>query len=655
MADGSLSKGESSRVLPGGHEVASHAGSAGVERGSDGGRAAAPFAVVHWRSWVAVGTCVVLAVALYLVVRALGASSEVAGVAVSGAMLLAAVGVALGRRMAGLPRGGADDAAAPASDAGDSRAGLWRSEQRFSRFFEAAPIGIALVDLDGAVVECNRAFRAMIRDAGTDPVGVSFVDMIDPRDRADVTARLEAAVAHAGTLAPLEARLNLPREPVASLFASRLEHGDGEVTAIMLHMIDVTEQKKLELQFAQSQKLQAVGQLAGGIAHDFNNLLTAMMGFCDLLLMRHQAGDHSFADIMQIKQNVNRAAGLVRQLLAFSRRQTLQPKVLVLTDVLAELSSLLRRLIGATIELRMAHSRDLGLVKVDQGQIEQVIINLAVNARDAMSDGGTLTIRTSNVEPGATGQLGHELLPRGEYVLIEVSDTGKGIPKDHQGKIFEPFFTTKEGSSGTGLGLSTVYGIIKQTGGYIFVNSRLGEGAVFSVFLPRYFPSEDEKIESQPVVKKETPKDLTGKGTILLVEDEDSVRNFGSRALRRKGYSVLEANSGEAALEVIESYGGPIDLLITDVVMPRMDGTALAERIRHDRPDLKVLLISGYAEDTFRKRRDRPEATYFLPKPFSLADLAGKVKDVLQAPPPTVAAPPPDSGTPPPDSGTPPS
>ncbi len=639
MAIAGLSRGKKMRVLRDRRETASDAGSAGVgtgrDGGRDGGRGMARLAVDRWRPWIPAGACVVLAMALFLAVRASGTPAGLTGAVVSGALLLAGVCVALGRRMAAFSRGAADDRhpAAPGVAAPESGAALWRSEQRFSRLFEAAPIGIALVDLEGVVVECNRAFRTMTREAGADPVGGSFVEMIDPRDRSDVTARLESAVAHAGTLAPLEARLNLARESNVSLFASRLDHGDGEVTGVMVHIIDVTEQKKLELQFAQSQKLQAVGQLAGGIAHDFNNLLTAMMGFCDLLLMRHHAGDHSFADIMQIKQNANRAAGLVRQLLAFSRRQTLQPKVLALTDVLAELSSLLRRLIGANIELSLTHSRDLGLVRVDEGQIEQVIINLAVNARDAMPDGGTLTIRTSNVEPGAAGEAGHELLPWGDYVLIEVSDTGKGIAKEIQGKIFEPFFSTKEASSGTGLGLSTVYGIIKQTGGYIFVNSEPGEGAVFSVFLPRHFADEHEEIESRPAVRRETPKDLTGKGTILLVEDEDGVRNFAARALRGKGYSVLEASSGEAALEVINSYGGQIDLLVTDVVMPRMDGTALAERIREDRPGLKVLLISGYAEDTFRRRRDRPETTYFLPKPFSLADLAGKVKDVLEAPP----------------------
>ena len=243
----------------------------------------------------------------------------------------------------------------------------------------------------------------------------------------------------------------------------------------MLHFIDVTEQKNLEVQFAQSQKMQAVGQLAGGVAHDFNNLLTAMIGFCDLLLMRFRPGDPSFADIMQIKQNANRAANLVRQLLAFSRQQTLQPRILDITDVLVELSHLLRRLIGENIELKVVHGRDLGLAKVDQGQLEQVIINLAVNARDAMPGGGTLTIRTANVTSRpAPMRRGHETMPAGNYVLIEVTDTGIGIPKENLARIFEPFFSTKEIGSGTGLGLSTVYGIVKQTGGFIFVDSDQG-------------------------------------------------------------------------------------------------------------------------------------------------------------------------------------
>src|SRR5437763_360736 len=234
-----------------------------------------------------------------------------------------------------------------------------------------------------------------------------------------------------------------------------------------LHFIDVTEQKSLEIQFAQSQKIQAVGQLAGGVAHDFNNLLTAMIGFCDLLLLRFQPGDPSFGDIMQIQQNANRAANLVRQLLAFSRQQTLQPRIIDITDVLVELSHLLRRLIGENIELKVVHGRDLGLAKVDQGQLEQVIINLAVNARDAMQGGGTLTIRTANLSQANTVRRGHEVMPAGDYVQIEVADTGTGIAKEHLARIFEPFFSTKEGGSGPALGLSTVYGIVKQTGGLI--------------------------------------------------------------------------------------------------------------------------------------------------------------------------------------------
>ncbi len=413
--------------------------------------------------------------------------------------------------------------------------------------------------------------------------------------------------------------------------ASRLENPEGAVTGVTLYLIDATEQKNLELRFAQSQKMQAVGQLAGGIAHDFNNLLTAMIGFSDLLLMRHQAGDQSFADIMQIKQNANRAACLVRQLLAFSRRQTLQPKVLALTDVLAELSNLLRRLIGENIELRMVHSRNLGLVKVDQGQIEQVIINLVVNARDAMPAGGVLKIKTSNISSTDPSRPGRELIGSDDYVLIEVSDTGEGIPKENLGKIFEPFFSTKEVGAGTGLGLSTVYGIVKQTGGNIFVESEAGEGATFSIYLPRYYRAKPELPERQEPGKEVRAVDLTGKGTILLVEDEDGVRVFGARALRGKGYTVLEASSGEAALAVLESYGGDVDLLITDVVMPQMDGATLVTNVRKDRPGLKVIFMSGYAEDAFRKSLDSTVAINFLPKPFSLAQLAQRVKDTLAA------------------------
>jgi two-component system cell cycle sensor histidine kinase/response regulator CckA len=332
---------------------------------------------------------------------------------------------------------------------------------------------------------------------------------------------------------------------------------------------------------------------------------------------------------MQIQQNANRAANLVRQLLAFSRQQTLQPRVLNITDVLVDLSHLLRRLIGENIELKVVHGRDLGPAKVDHGQLEQVIINLAVNARDAMPGGGTLTIRTANVRYEAAERRGHEVMPAGDYVLIEASDTGVGISPGNLERIFEPFFSTKDVSSGTGLGLSTVYGIVKQTGGFIFVDSKPAHGARFEIFLPRYQTADPSLTRRPDPVELNVGKDLTGCATVLLVEDEDPVRKFGARALRNKGYRVIEAESGEEALKVIRQAEERVDLLITDVVMPRLDGPALVREVREIRSDIKVIFISGYAEDAFRQRLDRDSNIDFLPKPFSLKQLASKVKDVI--------------------------
>jgi two-component system, cell cycle sensor histidine kinase and response regulator CckA len=466
-------------------------------------------------------------------------------------------------------------------------AALRLSRERFQRFFANAPIGIALIDRFGRLEEANRALGELFGMAQGDLIGQPLIGL----------GRLDG-----------------------------VEGGDG---GLMLHFIDVTEQKNLEIQFAQSQKMQAVGQLAGGVAHDFNNLLTAMIGFCDLLLMRFKPGDPSFADIMQIKQNANRAANLVRQLLAFSRQQTLQPRILDITDVLVELSHLLRRLIGENIELKVVHGRDLGLAKVDQGQLEQVIINLAVNARDAMPGGGTLTIRTANHTQTGPMRRGAETLPAGNYLLIEVVDTGIGIPRENLERIFEPFFSTKEIGSGTGLGLSTVYGIVKQTGGFIFVDSAKGQGSVFQIYLPRYQQSDIAAAARTETGEPPAVKDLTGVGTVILVEDEDPVRIFGARALRNKGYTVLEARSGEAALELMDQTSEKIDLLITDVVMPKMDGPGLVREVRETHPDMKVIFISGYTEDSFRQRLDSDSNIHFLPKPFSLKQLATKVKEVI--------------------------
>jgi two-component system cell cycle sensor histidine kinase/response regulator CckA len=357
-----------------------------------------------------------------------------------------------------------------------------------------------------------------------------------------------------------------------------------------------------------------------------------MIGFCDLLLQRHGPGDISFADIMQIKQNANRAASLVRQLLAFSRRQALQPKLFDVTDALADLSNLLRRLLGETIQLTITHGRGLGLVRVDPGQFDQVIINLAVNARDAMVNGGRLSLTTRMVAVERPFQRGDDIMPPGDYVVIEVADTGSGIAAEHLGRIFEPFFSTKEVGAGTGLGLSTVYGIVRQTDGFIFVDSEPGRGSLFTIFLPRFENSQAD-LEAPPPLTEAPPqgRDLTGAGTVLLVEDEDAVRLFGSRALRNQGYQVIEARSAENALELLRS-APQVDVLVTDVVMPGMDGASLAKIVREERPSIRVILMSGYSEDVApAELAAGQDGIYFLPKPFSLKQLAGMVKEALQS------------------------
>jgi two-component system cell cycle sensor histidine kinase/response regulator CckA len=425
---------------------------------------------------------------------------------------------------------------------------------------------------------------------------------------------------------PTEVTLTDPRNRVVSLHIGTLP-GQPHIAEQILHLIDVTAFKDLESQILQSRKMQPVGQLAGGIAHDFNNLLTAMIGFCDLLLLRHRAGDQSFADIMQIKQNANRAASLVRQLLAFSRQQQLRPRVLDITDTLTELSHLLRRLIGQMVVLKMMHGRDLGLVKVDQGQFEQVIINLAVNARDAMPNGGSLTIKTQNVAISEAIAFAHETMPPGDYVQIDVIDSGTGIEDSVITRIFEPFFTTKPVGSGTGLGLSTVYGIVRQTDGFIAVKSALGHGTLCTIYLPRY--AGPAQIEERTDDTERGDIDTTGSGTILLVEDEDPVRLFTGRALRNKGYRVLEARSGEAAIQLLDGCDEQIDMLITDAVMPVIDGPTLIKLVRQHRPDIKVICISGHTDEALRASISDAGDVLFLAKPFSLKQLATCVKERL--------------------------
>jgi two-component system cell cycle sensor histidine kinase/response regulator CckA len=384
--------------------------------------------------------------------------------------------------------------------------------------------------------------------------------------------------------------------------------------------------------------MQAVGQLAGGIAHDFNNVLSAIMMANDFLLNAHKPTDPSFQDIMQIKQNATRAATLVRQLLAFSRRQTLRPQVLDMGDALSDLTMLLKRLIGEKVKLDFVHGRDLWPVKVDVSQFEQVIVNLAVNARDAMPEGGRLVIKTSNVPAAEVERLHYKGMPAADYVSIAISDTGTGIPPDIVDKIFEPFFSTKEVGKGTGLGLSTVYGIVKQTGGFIYVDSVPDQGTTFRIFLPRHVQEKDVVAEvpvtnGAPPLAPEKPKapDLTGQGTILLVEDEDGLRSLNARGLRSRGYTVIEAANGLEAIEMLEEEQGAVDLVVSDVVMPEMDGPTMLAQMREKNPNLKIIFVSGYAEDAFEKSLPEGQQFNFLPKPFTLSQLVAAVKETMTA------------------------
>ncbi len=503
---------------------------------------------------------------------------------------------------------------------------LQASEDRFQRFFEEAPLGILLVGDNAKIEDCNAAMATMLGQTLEEIEGKAFRDILSEEDRDSVLFAMNRIGQGEQMSVPMEITLLASGKPLSvQMHARRFKGSDN----IVLHFIDLTEQKTLEAQFIQSQKMQAVGQLAGGVAHDFNNLLTAIIGFCDLLLLRHKPGDPSFSDIMQIKQNSNRAANLVRQLLAFSRQQTLRPQVQDISDILAEVSNLIRRLIGANIELDLVYGQDVGMVKVDSGQMEQVLINLAVNARDAMEDGGKLTMTTAPFENTEALKYGEDTMPPGRWVKVDVTDTGCGIPVENLERIFEPFFTTKEVGQGTGLGLATVYGIVRQTGGFLKVDSEVEKGTTFTLYLPALSEAEVEAAKNEVKEEEVKESDLTGNARILLVEDEDAVRMFSTRALTNKGYEVLGAEHGEAALALLEKEDiASLDLLITDVMMPGIDGPALAKNLREKQPDLKIVFISGYTEDKLKD--EMGEGIYFLPKPFTLKQLAAKIKEVLE-------------------------
>ena len=480
-----------------------------------------------------------------------------------------------------------------------------------------APMGVAFADAGGIIRDANPLFAKFFGAAG--PLsGRDATDLVDQADRAALRVLIQSTARGEGAGRPLELRLG---ERMAELSAQPMP--DGAV----LYLADVSEQKALEVKFAQSQKLQAVGQLAGGVAHDFNNLLTVIIGNSEFLLMRHPAGDPSFKEINEVHQNALRAAALVSQLLAFSRKQTMQPKVLALADMTSELAQMLRRLLREGIELKLQNGPDLWPVHADETQLSNAIINLVVNARDAMPGGGTITMTTANDTVQQPAALGTAIMPAGEYVRIEVADTGTGISKENISKIFDPFFTTKPVGQGTGLGLATVYGIVKQSGGFVTVDSEIGHGASFRIYLPRH------RIDlNAPVAEAATaaaPRDVTGQDTILLVEDEEAVRSFAARALRMRGYNVLEAGGGEEALEIVKAGGQEIHLLVTDVVMPNMDGPTMVRHVKGLKPDLPVIFMSGYAEEAFRRNDENAADLHFLPKPFGLKQLAAKVKEVL--------------------------
>ncbi len=650
----------------------------------------------------------------------------------------------------------------------DTSESLRAAEVRFSRFFNNTPLAIASVDRDGRIGRSNapfaRLFGAVVRRSPGEPRPL-LISSVAERDRSRLAEALTEAIAGQSTIAPVEATLADRADRSVRFYLSAVQDAQpsGDDEAAIVYALDTTEQRALEQQFAQSQKMQAIGQLAGGVAHDFNNMLTAIIGFSDLLLQSHRPNDPFFQDIMNIKQNANRAAGLVGQLLAFSRQQTLRPERVVINDVLADLNILLGRLLGETVELKVIHGRDLWPVMADVNQLNQVMLNLAVNARDAMPEGGRLLVRTANV-PSAdalriASEGGQDGLAPGDYVMIEIADTGTGMSPEVRAKIFEPFFTTKDVGKGTGLGLSTVYGIVKQSGGAIAVESTLGSGTTFRVLFPRaaaevvrpveaprsvadatgarrlaeafgseralstadegelapprpprtpvppqqsivtsrrtfdalsetpvaeetaataapaeavparaealspdhppplerqmapdrsappaaaadgfgITPAEREPAPRPPAAPTAAPPpatDLTGTASILLVEDEEAVRAFAARALTSRGYTVHQAASGAEALRIMVETGGRVDLVVSDVVMPEMDGPTLLRELRKTRPDLKIVFVSGYAEDAFARNLPDNESFSFLPKPFTLKQLATAVKAALSEPPP---------------------
>lgn len=551
----------------------------------------------------------------------------------------------------------------------DLRTQIDKSLDKVNWLFKNSPIGILFINTDGVIIDSNPKASSLLSFSDTGDESISIYSCLSKENAELFKKAMERAIGQNAS-----ATVELKSDSISlTLYISALHHlhqkpQTGQASFI-IYAIDTTKQKNLELQFSQAQKMQAIGQLAGGVAHDFNNLLTAMIGFTDLLLQRHGLGDPSFADLIQIKNNANRAISLVRQLLAFSRKQPLLPKLIDVTENFADLSQMLKRILGEKVKLVLKHGTDLGFIKVDPNQFSQVILNLAVNAKDAMNGTGTLTISTGVFHLGEKYIFGDDEIAPGDFVVINVEDTGCGIPKENLTRIFDPFFTTKEntGTSGTGLGLAMVYGIVRQTEGFIKVASILGKGTTFSIFLPRFENGPEEEtppmltniVNSQtgaPILEVQktisAPADVNQKiimglnifntidrnytavskgdrpAKILFVEDEDAVRTFAVRALRKKGYTVVESDSAENALEILEKEKD-FDLLLTDMVLPGISGAQLTNKVKEKHPEIAVILASGYSEDIARQEVSNTHEFDFIAKPYSLGNLTEKVFDVL--------------------------
>ncbi len=491
-----------------------------------------------------------------------------------------------------------------------------------ARDVDALPVPLIELDDTGAVIVANAAARALL---GVGPEERVLLSRLVEGLGRPIMDWLDDAFAGRAVHRPEVVRAVRPGKDTYIQITLDGVRRDGEARLVGV-LNDATELKTLEAQFVQSQKMHAIGQLAGGIAHDFNNLLTAINGHCDLLLMRHDPGDPDFSDLDQINQNANRAASLVRQLLAYSRKQNLRPESIDLRATLSDLTHLLNRLVGERVRLSFHHRRDLRRVRADRRQLEQVIMNLVVNARDAMPDGGQIEVETDMDRLDAPLVRGRVEMPAGCYAVIRVSDRGIGIPADKLDKIFEPFFTTKKPGEGTGLGLSTAYGIVKQSGGYIFADSEVGVGTTFTLYFPAQAETAADPVEAEA---KPPVMDQPGSGAVLLVEDEASVRAFAARALRMSGFSVIEADCAESALDVLADPDLHIDVFLSDVIMPGRNGPSWVTEALEQRPGTRVVFMSGYAEESFAEQQATLAESRFLPKPFSLPDLISTVRGCL--------------------------